>query len=124
MHKHMLQRAPSLCSLNSLTSTELNILPEITHRARRGKDVEGQEGQEEEDVSLETEYESRTSGDEGDEDEDEDETPPHEVTPAVTGTTRPEKGKEEMSPSPVGPLRPKVDTLGLALLPSFKAPRE
>ena len=84
--------------------------------------MEGQEGQEEEDVSIETEYESRTSSDEGD--EDEDETPPHEVTPAVTGTTRPEKGKEEMSPSPVGPLRPKVDTLGLALLPSFKAPRE
>ena len=77
----MLDRAPSLSSLNSLASAELKILPEITHRARRGKDGEGQEVQEEE-VSPETEYESRTSSDE----EDEDATPPEEVTPTVTGT--------------------------------------
>jgi hypothetical protein len=105
MHKHMLDRAPSLSSLNSLASAELKILPEITHRARRGK---GQEGQEEDDASPETEYESRTSSDE--EDLDEDETP-QEVTPTLTGTTRPEKGKEKMSPG--RPQRPKVDTLGL-----------
>ena len=55
------------------------------------------------------EYESRTSSDE----EDEDDTPPQEVTPAVTGTTRPEKGKEKISPSPGRPQRPKLDTLGL-----------
>ena len=107
MHRHMLDRAPSLSSLNSLASAELKILPEITHRARRGKDGQGQEDQEE--VSPETEYESRTSSDE----EDEDDTPPEEVTSTVTGTTRPEKGKEKMSPSPGRPQRPKLDTLGL-----------
>ena len=112
----MLDRAPSLSSLNSLASAELWILPEIIYRARRGKDGKGQEGQEEEDVSLETEYESRTSSDE--EYEDEDETPPQEVTPTVTGTTRPEKGKEKINPSPGRPQRPKFDTL------DFKAPRE
>ena len=37
MHRHMLDRAPSLSSLNSLASAELKILLEITHRARRGK---------------------------------------------------------------------------------------
>lgn len=114
MHKHMLDRAPSLSSLNSLASGELKILPEITHRARRGKDGEGQEGQEEDDGSPETDYESRTSSDE--EDEDEDETPP-----TATGTTRLEKGKEKMSPSPGRPQRPKVDTLGLGAAAQFQS---
>ena len=87
----MLDHAPSLSSLNSFASAKLKILPEITHRARRGKDGKGEEGQEE-DVSLETEYASRTLSDE----QDEDETPPQEGTPAVTVTTRPEKGKEKI----------------------------
>ena len=43
-------------------------------------------------MSPETEYESRTPSDE--EGGDEDETPHQDVTPTVTGTTRPEKGKE------------------------------
>ena len=89
----MLDCAPSLSSLNSFASAELKILPEITHRARRGKDGKGQEGQEE-DVSLQTEYAIRTLSD-----EDKDETPPQEGTPTVTVTTRPEKGKEKI-PSP------------------------
>ena len=42
-------------------------------------------------MSPETTYENRTSSDE----EDEDETPPQEVIPTITGTTRPEKGKEK-----------------------------
>ena len=61
-------------------------------------------------MSPETTYESMTSSDE----EDEDETPPQEVIPTVTGTTRPEKGKEKMNPGPGRPRRPKVDTLGLS----------
>ncbi|EDR00821.1 uncharacterized protein LACBIDRAFT_313036 [Laccaria bicolor S238N-H82] len=104
MHRHMLDRAPSLSSLNSLASAELKILPEITHR---GKD--GGEEQEGEDGSPETDYESRTSSDE--EDEDEDETPPQD-------TVFPEKGKEKLSPSPGRRQRPKIDTLGLGALPS------
>ena len=56
-------------------------------------------------MSPETEYNSRTPNV-----EDEDETPPQEVT---TTPSRPEKGKEEMNPSPGRPQHPKVDTLGL-----------
>ena len=104
----MLDRAPSLSSLNSLASAELKILPQIAHRAREKSEGEGQEDQEEEDGNPEMEYESGTSSD-----EDEDETPPQVVTPTVTGTTRPEKGKEKMSPSPGRPQRPKLDTFGL-----------
>ena len=107
--------APSLSSLNSLASAELKILPEITHRGRRGKEGEGQE---EEDVSLETEYESRTSSDE----EYEYETPPQEVTPTVNGTTRPKKGKEKMSLSPGRPQRPNVETLGLGDAAQLQSP--
>ena len=55
-------------------------------------------------MSPETEYNSRTPNV-----EDEDETP-QDVT---TTTTRPEKGKEKMNPSPGRPQRPKGDTLGL-----------
>ena len=115
MHTHMLDRAPSVSTLNSLTSAELK----ITHRAREGSDREGQEGQEE-DVSPETEYESPTLSDE--EDEDEGETPPQELMPTVTGTTRPEKGKEKMSPSPGRSQRPKVDTLGLGAAAQLQSP--
>ena len=84
-------------------------MPQITHLAREESEGEGQEDQEEEEVSPETEYESRTSSDE----EDEDETPFQEVAPTVTGTSRPEKGKEKMNPSPGRPQRPNVDTMGL-----------
>ena len=119
MRSHTLDRAPSPSSLNSLTSAEFKILPEITHRARRGKDRE-QKGQEEEDVSPETDYESPTSSDE--EDGDEDETPPQEIPPTVTCTTRPEKGKDKMSPSQVDHSAPRSTRWDWALLLSFKAP--
>ena len=118
MRRHMLDRAPSLSSLNSLTSAELKILPQITHRARKESEGEGQEDQEEEDGNPETEYESRTSSDE----EHEDETPPQVVTPTVTGTTRPEKWKEKMTPSPGRPLHPKPDMLALGAAAQLQSP--
>ena len=120
MQRHMLDCAPSLSSLNSFASAELEMLPQITHRAREESEGEGQEDQEEGGGNPETEYESRTSSDE----EDEDETPPQEVTPAVTGTTRPEKGKEKISPSPGRHSAPSSTRSDCTLLPSFKAPRE